>query len=459
MSDFALCNGEFLLIDDYVDQLPDVTVKEIHELMKPPIEHSVPALVKCENSEGVPFPILCIKLALQDGASFVYIPTQTIIIPNPNDSRLFIHKIGVMSDSEFREQQGFLLIPEWGVCWNSSKKNYYLHFNSFLHYYLGDCQPTPSEGQTTRKKVIHQKKNQMEIDQEREGDHYKLLLPPCSVVLSGNVPKQLVNNRLLARFKKISHADFITLEFVNRQLARSIDQKSVELLDIKLGALELTGEVYIIPENIQNIQTGLCLRTLRKSLSSKNRFPHLFANFRGNEEDVNIICFHIYSRQIKCDYRCIPFQVIIREEASDLLIFYIGLPTAIHVDTNPNLLHLPGMSIIVEDHARYRIEFDLKLRYEEESERILLSKQSSPGCRLTNAIHLNKVPDEFRVLEGEKPHILRTLPLDVTFIKAGELRYYGNAGALGSVQQVIHSANRGQASGQSSSASGIASPM
>ena len=235
---------------------------------------------------------------------------------------------------------------------------------------------------------------------------------------------QLVNNRLLARFPKHAHAEFINLEFVPPDLRKKIEQKSLELLDIKVLALELKSEVYIIKENIHNVKHSLHVKTLRKSLSARNRFPKLVTLFGMNQQEFNIICFRIYGPQIGCDYRFIPLQVIIMEETANLLIFYIGFLSDIHGDANPNILHLPGMSIIVEKHSRYTIEFDLKLGYQEDSERIVMLKQCSVAGTLTGAIHLTKVPDEFRSIDGEKPDILRTLPIKVSFNRAGQLQYY-----------------------------------
>ena len=111
MADYELCNGEFLLIEECVDQLQGVSVKQINQVRNRTNKHRNPTLVKAQHFQGLTFPILGIKLALQDGSCFVYIPHQTII-PNPKDNRLLIHKIGVMGDRDLIDYQGYLMIPE-----------------------------------------------------------------------------------------------------------------------------------------------------------------------------------------------------------------------------------------------------------------------------------------------------------------------------------------------------------
>ena len=69
-------------------------------------------------------------------------------------------------------------------------------------------------------------KYQLELDQDREAEHYKILLPPCSLVLFGNLPKQLLHNRLMARFPKHAHADFINIEFVPPDVRKKIEENS-----------------------------------------------------------------------------------------------------------------------------------------------------------------------------------------------------------------------------------------
>ena len=116
MADFELSNSEFLLIDECVDQLPGVSVKQSHQTRKRSNKQQIPTLVKAEHIQRLTFPILCIKLGLQDGSSFVYIPQQTIIA-NPRDNSLFIHKLGVMGESDLIDCQGALMIPEWCLQW------------------------------------------------------------------------------------------------------------------------------------------------------------------------------------------------------------------------------------------------------------------------------------------------------------------------------------------------------
>ena len=193
MADFTLqsYSGEFMLLEDCVDQLTGVNVMEIHGTRKEGINCDVPVLVKPQNIDNEYFPILCIKLKLQDESTFVYIPHQTIIL-YPQKNKLFVHKIGKMGDSVYTDFLGRLLLPDWCLHWSCKKEIYDLHFNMLLEY----RQEMASQGQFRNTKnmdtpCLHLIKEIKKIDQNQECKEYRLLLPPISVVLEGNPPEQL----------------------------------------------------------------------------------------------------------------------------------------------------------------------------------------------------------------------------------------------------------------------------
>ena len=104
-------SGEFMILEDCVDQLNGVNVMEIQGIRKEGIKREIPVLVKPQNIHNDIFPILCIKLKLQDGSTFVYIPYQTVI-PHPQKTKLFVDKIDKMGGSDFTHFLGVLLLPD-----------------------------------------------------------------------------------------------------------------------------------------------------------------------------------------------------------------------------------------------------------------------------------------------------------------------------------------------------------
>ena len=424
MSVIDFCKGEFMILEDCVDQLPGVIVMQLQERRKAGIDRGIPSLVNAENIHGVPFPILVIKLSLPDGSAFTYIPNQTII-PNPKFTGLFIIKIGFLEQKDLVSDSGFLLLPGWVLNWQGKDNIYNLRFNCFLHYFRDDASRNLGGPQSAQSNPVHLVSVPMQLDQEQQQSHYKFLLPRICVVLSGNAPQQLHNNRLLVTFAKSANAEVISIPFSNRQITHQIQQHKIEeLLDIKREALEMTTQVYISRQNIHHIKSGVQLRTLRKSLSSNGRFPHLLSSLEAGLDAIELITMRNLSPQIACDYSYIPCQVIIMERASNLRIYYIGLVSSIHVDSDTNRLHLPGISIIIDDPSKYTIEIDLKLMYTEDSDRIVICKHQSAACAVSSAHHLSKMPAEHLLLEGVKPVILGSIAINVTLAGKGQLCYY-----------------------------------
>ena len=363
-----LCSGEFLLLEDCVESLGGVNVMEIQEMRQAGIEGKFPGLVMSQNIRKKLFPILCIKITMKDGSIFVYIPYQTII-PYPQTNNLYIHKIGEIGDSQLNDHVGRLLLPDWCVHWQIPRNRYDLHFNMTLEYRHEDSSQRVRINQNTFvNHVVHLIKEKRVIDQNQEGEAYIMLLPPVSVVLEGNPPRQIGNQKHFAKFPKCAISQILNLPFlVDPQIEQIHRHGSAELLDIKQGAVQLSTEIFLITQNVVRNKDDVTIRSIRKSLSASSPFPHLFPPMESPDMEADSILLQIECQRFPCRFTYFPNQVIIMDKVNQHLIFYLGCLKQIHVDTKENVLPLPGISIIVEGQLEYVVKIDVKLKYEPET--------------------------------------------------------------------------------------------
>ena len=393
-------------------------------MIKPGIDRAIPTLVNVENINDVFYPILCIKLILQEGSPFVYIPHQTIILC-ANNNELFIHKIGQMGESDLIDVYGLHLLPGWCLLWTGRDKKYRMQFNKIVNYFYDNNEQLLIRDAKSNAPILHFKLPHVELDQEPEGSHYTVLLPPIIQVLEGNAPEQLVQDRLLARFSKVGRAETICIPTINEKVIEEIHRcKGIELLAIKAGALELQTDVYLIPSKVPRERPAVAVRSIRRSLSSKCRFPHLVPSFESTQQEADIICLRILCGQIHCDYIFIPNQVIIMDKANQLLIFYLGLLSEIHSDMNPNVLHLPGISIIVQPDSQYCVEIDINLTYAEDYGHVINLNRDLEPAAPRNEIQVSHLPTGGLLLEGQKPAAIRASAIQVTYTKTGHISIY-----------------------------------
>ena len=108
--DLDVVKGEFLLLEDFVDELQGVIVQQFYNRNQPGISSKIPILV-ADTTKDVLYSIVCIKITLKDKSTFTYIPSQTLI-PNTY-RRLFIHKLGLIKEKNLRDDGGHVLIPGW----------------------------------------------------------------------------------------------------------------------------------------------------------------------------------------------------------------------------------------------------------------------------------------------------------------------------------------------------------
>ena len=423
-----LCNGEFLLLEDCVETLNGVNVKEIQEKRNAEINGKFPGLVKSQNIRNNIFPILCIKLIMKDGSIFVFIPYQTII-PYPIKNKLYIHKIGQMGESQLNDYVGRLLLPDWCLHWQAELKRYDLHFNMTLEY----RHEHPNQ-QNDINNVLHLIREIKVVDQNPDRIAYRLLLPPVSVILEGNPPQQLRNQTLFAQFPKGAVSEIINLPFLDDQQIQDIHgHASQELLDIKQGAVELSAEIFLIPQNVVRNKDDVTIRSIRKSLSASSPFPHLFSPLESGDQEADIIVLQIESGKIQCRFTYIPKQVIIIDKTNQLLIFYLGLLTEIHLDTQENMLHLPGISILVEAESEYAFEIDVKLKYSPENQgklQVIVKENAAPAA-LSNERYVSLLPSGGLPIKGRLPHRLGSRTLKVKFDNTGQLRFHPDCTAEG----------------------------
>ena len=274
--------------------------------------------------------------------------------------------------------------------------------------------------------VLHLIMRKRTIDQNQERKEYRLLLPPISVVLEGNPPQQLENQTLFANFPKCAGYEIKNIPFLNEHQIEEIHKHgSSELMDIKQNSLELSTEINFITPNVARARSNVVIRSIRKSLSTNSPFPHLIPNLDSGDEDAEVILLRIDNPKIHCSFAYIPSQVIIVDKPTRLLIIYLGLLKEIHVDTKENILHLPGISIIIDNYSTYALEIDVKLKYAQDSDEKLevIVKQNENPAANSSKLHVNQLPDGESPRQGEMPQGLRTRRLNVIFDSRGELRF------------------------------------
>ena len=411
----VVCQGEFMLLKDYIDKIPGVRTSQIHLEAKHGSDLPIPTLMMDDSMRDTPLPIICIKIKMKDESTLTYIPCQTIIQHPQRDQ--FIQNLDMLGDSNLIDSTGRLLIPKWCLLWNNSLKKYQLRFNvyldpsSFSESKLDS--PTDTPGTSTN---LNPKHMEMELDQEADGAHYTMLLPQISFVLEGNVPDELVNKCLLARFQKEGIAEMVTQRFAPQQPLN-------EFLDNKPGALIMNASLSIIKYNIDE-NSGAIIRCIRKSVSSGVALPHLSVTEESKQKEFELICIRIRSRKFQCAFTYIPIQVVILDKIKGIIIYYLGLESDILTDTHRNQLRLPGLSIFIDRNSRYSMLIDVSLRYDNEGDVITIRSPKSNIGEESNSLNLSQLPKEYRLLDGQKPKLLAENPQKIMFSKSGRLYYH-----------------------------------
>ena len=241
---------------------------------------------------------------------------------------------------------------------------------------------------------------------------------------------------MFANFPKFAHYEIINIPFGNEHQIEEIHKHgSSELLDIKQDSLELSAEIYFITQNVARTNPYVSIRSIRKSLSTNSPFPHLFPNLDAGDEEAEAILLRIENPKIPCNFAYIPTQVLIVDKPTRLLIFYLGFLNEIHVDRNEKFLHLPGMSIIIENYSTYALKIDIKLKYYQDNDgkfQVKMMENENPAA-ISSDLHVNLLPEGGRPSQGEMPQGLRTGRLNVIFTSRGELRFFQSASGEGPI--------------------------